>query len=166
MKPSISIELIAAKIYLVGGLKVMIDRDLAQLYEVETKYLTRQVRRNIGRFPDDFMFRLTRNEFQRCQIGTFGTSQKGSRKYLPYAFTEQGVAMLSGILNSNRAVRVNIQIMRTFTKIREMVQMNKELWRKVEIMERKYDGQFKVVFDALRKLFTPLTTRRKIGFHP
>ena len=145
----------------------MLDSDLAELYGVEPKNLTRQVRRNIKRFPDDFMFRLTKDEFLRCQIGTFGGSRKGSRKYLPYAFTEQGVAMLSGVLHSDRAIQVNIQIMRAFTKIREMLQVHKALWRKIEKMEKKYDRKFKVVFNALRQLLEPPEKPKpKIGFHP
>ena len=145
----------------------MLDSDLAELYGVEPKNLTRQVRRNIKRFPDDFMFRLTKDEFLRCQIGTFGGSRKGSRKYLPYAFTEQGVAMLSGVLHSDRAIQVNIQIMRAFTKIREMLQVHKALWRKIEEMEKKYDRKFKVVFNALRQLLEPPEKPKpKIGFHP
>ncbi len=162
----VSEEIIQEKIYLIRGKKVMIDTDLAALYGVETKNLTRQVRRNIKRFPDDFMFRLTKDEFLRCQIGTFGSSQKGSRKYLPYAFTEQGVAMLSGALHSDRAIQANIQIMRAFTKIREMLQTHKDLWRKIEGMEKKYDHQFKAVFDTLRQLLQPPEKpKRKIGFH-
>lgn len=142
----------------------MLDSDLAALYNVETKYLTRQVRRNIKRFPADFMFRLTPQEFLRCQNVT---SKQGGRRYRAYAFTEQGVAMLSSILNSDRAIQVNIQIMRTFSKIREMMQHHKELWRKIEAMESKYDSQFKVVFDALRKLLAPpQKPKRQIGFHP
>ena len=164
---AISDEIILEKIYLIRGRKVMLDNDLAELYGVEPKNLTRQVRRNIKRFPDDFMFRLTKDEFLRCQIGTFGGSQKGSRKYLPYAFTEQGVAMLSGVLHSDRAIQVNIQIMRAFTKIREMLQTHKELWRKIEEMEKKYDQQFRVVFKALKELLEPPEKpKQKIGFHP
>lgn len=165
--PDISGETIEGKIYLFRGRKVMIDSDLADLYGVETKQLTRQVRRNIKRFPDDFMFRLSKEEFQRCQIGTFGTSKKGSRKYLPYVFTEQGVAMLSGVLHSDRAIQVNIQIMRAFTRLRQMMQVHKDLWGKIKEMENKYDERFKAVFDALRQLLeTPVKIKRKIGFHP
>jgi hypothetical protein len=163
---SISSQSVLKRIFYARGKRVMLDRDLAELYGVPTKHLTRQVRRNGRRFPADFMFRLTKEEFQRCQIGTFGTSRKGSRKYLPYVFTEQGVAMLSGVLHSTRAIRVNIQIMRTFIKIREMMQTQKNLWKKIRQMEDKYDGQFKFVFDALRGLLESPLPRRKIGFHP
>ena len=156
---------IKRKIYLIRSKKVMFDKDLADLYGVPTKQLTRQVRRNIRRFPSDFMFQLTKEEFQRCQFGTFGTSQKGSRKYLPYVFTEQGVAMLSGVLHSNRAIEVNVQIMRTFAKIREMLQEHQSLWVKIQKMEKKYNEQFRVVFDALRELLMPpQKSKNKIGF--
>jgi len=161
----VSKEVIQEKIYLIRGRKVMVDHDLALLYGVETKYLARQVKRNLKRFPPDFMFRITKDEFLRCQIGT--SRLWGGRRYLPYVFTEQGVAMLSGVLNSDRAIRVNIQIMRAFSKIREMLHMHKELWRKIETMEKKYDGQFKAVFNALRELInSPKRPKRRIGFHP
>ena len=145
---------------------MIIDSDLAELYGVETKQLKRQVRRNIERFRDDFMFELTLEEYQsflRCQ---FVTLEKGKySKYLPYAFTEQGVAMLSSVLHSKRAVQVNIQIMRTFVKLREIISSHKELARKLEELEEKYDAQFKVVFDAIRKLMIPPEKpHRKIGF--
>ena len=162
---AISDEIILEKIYLIRGKKVMLDSDLAELYEVETKHLTRQVRRNIKRFPSDFMFQLNRDEFLRCQNVTSKQS-RGGRRYFPYAFTEQGVAMLSSVLNSERAVQVNIQIMRAFTKIREMLQTHKELWRKIEEMEQKYDQQFRVVFKALKELLEPpKKPKPKIGFH-
>lgn len=157
---------IQQKIYWIRGRKVMLDRDLAELYGVETKHLNRQVKRNRRRFPEDFMFQLSKDEYQRCQIGAFGTSQKGSRKYLPLVFTEQGVAMLSGILHSARAIHVNILIMRTFTKIRQMLETHKELRQKIEELEKKYDHQFKIVFDALRELLeVPAKPKRRIGFH-
>ena len=143
----------------------MFDSDLAELYEVETKYLTRQVRRNSERFPSDFMFRLNQDEFLRCQNVT-SEQGRGGRRYLPYVFTEQGVAMLSSVLHSKRAIQVNIQIMRAFTKIREMLQTHKELWRKIEEMEKKYDQQFSVVFKALKELLElPEKPKRRIGFH-
>lgn len=160
----VPIERIERKILLIRGQKVMLDKDLAGLYDVETKQLTRQVRRNIKRFPKDFMFRLRKEEFLRCQIGT---SKRGGRRYLPYAFTEQGVAMLSSVLSSERAILVNIQIMRAFTKLREMAIGYAKLKRKIEAMERKYDRQFKVVFDAIRKLLEPPPQpKRQIGFRP
>jgi hypothetical protein len=144
-------EIIENKIYLLRGKKVMLDRDLARLYGVETKQLTRAVRRNIDRFPLDFMFQLTieESDFLRRQ---FGTSSWGGARYLPLVFTEQGIAMLSSVLKSKQAIQVNIQIMRTFTKLREMVLGNKELRDKVEQLEHKYDGQFKAVFDAIKML--------------
>ena len=143
----------------------MLDKDLAALYQVETSQLTRQVRRNIERFPEDFMFQLVKEEFDNlmCQNGI--SSWGGTRK-MPLAFTEQGVAMLSGILNSKRAIQVNIQIMRTFTKLREMILSHKELQRKIEAMERKYDHQLKIVFDAIKQLLEPpAKPKRQIGFH-
>ncbi|MSR78178.1 MAG: ORF6N domain-containing protein [Candidatus Omnitrophica bacterium] len=159
-------DVLEQKIYWIRGKKVMLDSDLASLYGVATKQLNRQVKRNVGRFPEDFMFQITQDEFLRCQIGTFGSSQKGSRKYLPYVFTEHGILMLSSVLNSERAIQVNIQIMRTFSKIRQMLDAHKELRQKIEEMEQKYDSQFKVVFDALRQLLEPPEkTKRRIGFH-
>lgn len=167
MKNCLQIKPIEQKIYLLRGKKVLVDRDLAELYGVETKYLTRQVRRNIERFPGDFMFQLTKEEFQRCQIGTFGTSQKGSRKYLPIVFTEQGIAMLSGVLHSKRAIAVNIEIMRAFVRLREMIRSYHKLWKKLCAMEKKYEGQFKVVFEAIRGLMVVSEKPKPlIGFHP
>jgi hypothetical protein len=148
-------ERIEQVILLVRGHKVMLDADLAALYGVETKALTRAMKRNIGRFPPDFMFQLTKDEFDdlRRQSGT--SSSWGGRRYPPYAFTEQGVAMLSSVLQSQRAVQVNIQIMRTFVKLRRMLQSHEDLARKLAALEQRYDHQFKVVFDAIRELMTP-----------
>ena len=157
-------ETIEGKILLIRSKKVMLDRDLAVLYGVETKYLKQQVKRNVERFPDDFMFRLTRDEFNnlRSQIAT---SSWGGTRYLPYVFTELGVAMLSSVLHSKQAIQVNIQIMRTFSKLREMILGHKELQRKIEAMEKKYDYQFKIVFDAIKKLLgQPEKPKGKIGF--
>ena len=157
-------QIIESKILILRGKKVMLDRDLAALYSVETKMLKRAVKRNIERFPDDFMFQLIKEEFDnlRCQNGT---SSWGGQRYLPYAFTENGVAMLSSILNSKRAIQVNIQIMRTFTKIREMLATRKELRQKIGEIEKKYDHQLKVVFDAIRQLMSPPEAKkRKVGF--
>jgi phage regulator Rha-like protein len=157
-------ETIEAKILLIRRKKVMLDRDLAVLYGVETKRLKQQVNRNIERFPDDFMFQLTREEFNNLK-SQIATSSWGGLRYLPYAFTEQGVAMLSSVLNSKRAVQVNIQIMRTFIKLREMLLAHKELRQKIETMEREYDYQFKIVFDAIKKLLEPPEKPKgKIGF--
>ena len=146
----------------------MLDRDLAMLYKVPTRRLNEQVKRNKERFPEDFMFQLTKEEFEnwRSQIAMSNSEKMGIRRN-PYAFTEQGVAMLSSVLNSKVAIQVNIQIMRTFTKIKEIIMSHKDLQRKIEDMERKYDQQFKVVFDAIKQLLIPPEKpKRKIGFHP
>jgi len=157
-------EVIESKILLLRGKKVMLDRDLAVLYGVTTGNLNKTVRRNLDRFPEDFMFQLTNQEVKNL-IFQFGTSRWGGTRKFPYAFTENGVAMLSSILNSKQSIQVNIQIMRTFTRLREILGTHEELKRKIEQMERKYDGQFKVVFEVIRQLMTPPETRkRKIGF--
>jgi hypothetical protein len=143
---------------------VILDRDLADLYEVDTKQLKRQVRRNMTRFPDDFMFELTEDEFVnlRCH---FGTSRWGGTRYMPMAFTEQGVAMLSTVLKSERAIQVNIQIMRAFTMLRQMISSHDELREKIEAMEKKYDGQFRIVFEAIKELLDIKSKpKKKIGF--
>ena len=167
MSNLVSVELIAAKILFLRGKRVMLDKDLAKLYGVETKYLNRQVRRNIERFPADFLLRLTRKEYQeilRCQFGTLGTGKYS--KYLPNAFTEQGVAMLSSVLNSRQAILVNIQIMRAFVQLRRMLLTHRDLKRKIEAMEKKYDQQFAVVFQAIKQLLEPPAAKEKriIGF--
>ena len=162
---------VASRIYFIREKRVMLDTDLAELYGVQTKFLNLAVRRNTARFPDDFMFQLTLEEAEslRLQIAT-SNKGRGGRRYLPYAFTEQGVAMLSGILNSPRAIQANIQIMRTFTKLREMLATNELIRQKIEELERKYakhDQQFKIVFEAIRELLeTPKPPAKKpIGFH-
>ena len=160
------IERIASRIYFIRDMKVMLDGDLAELYDVETKILKRAVRRNIDRFPNDFMFELSKKEMEdwRCQFGTSNGDKMGLR-YKPMAFTEQGVAMLSGVLRSKRAVQTNIQIMRAFTKLRQMLSTHKDLKRKIESMEKKYDQQFQVVFEAIKQLLdTDAKPRKKIGF--
>lgn len=161
--------IIEGKIYMIRGHKVMLDRDLAQLYEVETRVLNQAVRRNIDRFPDDFMFKLTREEIMRIsQIVT--SSENPGSKTLKFSksvmvFTEHGVSMLSSVLNSPMAVQVNIQIMRTFAKLREIMTQHKDLARRLDGLEKKYDSQFKIVFDAIRQLMTPPDAKkRKIGF--
>ena len=162
----IPIERIEKAIYLIRGEKVMLDRDLSLLYEVETKMLNRAVKRNLRRFPPDFMFQLTADEADvlRYQIGT-SKRGRGGRRYLPYVFTEQGVAMLSSVLNSERAVLVNVEIMRAFVKLRQMLASNAELSRRLDELESKYDRQFKIVFDAIRQLMSPpVRDRKKIGF--
>ena len=162
-------EIVESKIFIFRDKKVMIDKDLAALYGVNVKYLKRQVRRNNDRFPADFMFQLTKEELKnwRCQFGTSNSADKMGLRYPPFAFTEPGVAMLSSVLNSKRAVQVNIQIIRTFIKLREMLLTHAELKRKIEEMEGKYDQQFQLVFDAIRQLLTPPEKpKRRIGFHP
>jgi len=162
----VTIEQIESSIYLIREEKVMLDEDLAQLYGVETKILNKAVKRNLDRFPEDFMFQLTAEESKnlRFQIGT-SKKQRGGRRYLPYAFTEQGVAMLSGVLKSPRAVKVNIEIMRAFVRLRQLMASHTELAGKLLEMEKKYDEQFKVVFDAIRALMAPPETKKKkIGF--
>ena len=159
-------EIIESKIYLLRGKKVMMDRDLAILYGVETKVLNQAVKRNLKRFPDDFMFQLNQDEALALSRSQFVTLKKGQNiKYLPYAFAENGVAMLSSVLNSERAIEVNIQIMRTFTKLREMLATHKDLQKKIDDMEKKYDHQFKIVFDAIKQLLAPPEAKkRKIRF--
>ena len=167
MKTLDFVKTIERKIYLIRAQKVMIDRDLAELYGVETKVLNQAVRRNRGRFPDDFMFQLTAEESGslRSQIVTLKTGRGQHRKYLPYVFTEQGVAMLSSVLSSEQAVNVNIEIMRAFVRLRQMLSSNTALARKLDALEKKYDVQFKVVFDAIRQLMSPLgKNQRRIGF--
>lgn len=158
---------IAALILTVRQHKVMLDSDLATLYGVETKALNRAVKRNLNRFPEDFMFQLTREEADalRFQSGT-SNEARGGRRYLPYGFTQEGVAMLSSVLHSPRAVAVNIGIMRAFIRLRQMALSADELVRKVGALERRYDDQFKIVFDAIRQLLAPPDPPRKhIGFH-
>ena len=160
----VPVERVESRIYVIRGEKVLLDQDLAQLYEVETKVLVQAVKRNQGRFPTDFMFQLTPEEFEnlRSQIVT---SSWGGRRTAPYAFTEQGVAMLSGVLRSERAVLVNIEIMRAFVRLRRMLADSTELSRKLAALEGKYDQQFKVVFNAIRALMkTEEKPKRKIGF--
>ena len=166
MKALVPVEMIEKKILLIRGEKVMLDAALAELYGVATKVLLQSVKRNIKRFPSDFMFQLNYQEVAalRSQIVT-SKAGRGGRRYPPYAFTEQGVAMLSSVLNSERAIEVNIQIMRAFVKLRELMATHKDLARKLDDMEKKYDAQFKVVFDAIRELMTPTEKpKRKIGF--
>ncbi len=143
----------------------MLDSDLALIYGVETKTLNRAMKRNLNRFPDDFMFQLTEIEGEslRCQIGT-SSSQYGGRRYLPYVFTEQGALMLGNILNSETAIETSIQVVRSFMRLREMVISHSELSKKLSQLEKKYDSQFKVVFDAIQKLmFAPEVPQKKIG---
>ncbi len=165
MKALIPVEIIEKKILLIRGEKVMLDADLAELYGAEVKHLKRQVRRNIDRFPADFMIQLSKEEYESLRRH-FGTLKRGEHsKYLPYAFTEQGVAMLSSVLNSERAIHVNVEIMRAFVRLRQMLASNAELAHKLDTLEKKYDTQFKIVFDAIRQLMTPPETKKgRIGF--
>jgi hypothetical protein len=158
-------ERIEKAILLVRGQKVMLDRDLAELYGVTTGNLNKAVKRNLDRFPPDFMFQLKQEEYESLRF-QFGILKKGQHsKYLPYAFTEQGVAMLSSVLRSKRAVHVNIEIMRAFVRLRQFLSAHKELEQKLEEMEMKYDEQFQVVFEAIRQLMTPPDPpRKRIGF--
>ena len=165
-KSLIPTERVEQAILLIRGQKVMLDSDLAQLYGVETKNLVKAVKRNIDRFPSDFMFQLKKGEFDNLRFH-FGTSRHwGGRRYPPYAFTEQGVAMLSSVLRSRRAVQVNIEIMRAFVRLRRILASHADLARQLAALERKYDGQFRVVFEAIRQLMAPPEPPgRKIGFH-
>jgi len=156
---------VESRILLIRGKKVMLDFDLAELYGVETKVLTQAVKRNSSRFPADFMFRVTRQEVAGLRSQIVTSSSWGGRRTLPYAFTEQGVAMLSSVLRSQRAVQVNIEIMRAFVRPREMLASNSELARKLAELEMKYDRQFHVVFKAIRALMAPPESGdRRIGF--
>ena len=163
MKALIPVEMIERKIYLIRGHKVMIDRELAELYGVETRILNQAVRRNLKRFPSDFMFSLTREEIMNLSQIVISSRIKHAPNV--FVFTEQGVAMLSSVLNSERSVQVNIAIMRAFVTLREMIASNKDLAKRLDELERKYDSQFKIVFDAIRQLMTPPEPKkRKIGF--
>lgn len=189
-KSLVPVERIEGAILLIRGEKIMLDADLAALYGVETRVLVQAVKRNAERFPPDFMFQLTKEEVDllrsqfvisksesplnqeesgilRSQFVISKISDpRGGRRYSPYAFTEQGVAMLSSVLNSPQAIAVNIEIMRAFIRLRRMLASHADLARKLEDLEKKYDAQFRVVFDAIRKLMTPLEPkRRRIGFH-
>jgi hypothetical protein len=165
MKALIPLEVIEQRILLIRGQKVMLSTDLAELYQVEPRVLVQAVKRNIARFPQDFMFQLTEEEFSNLKSQIVISSWGGLRRARPYAFTEQGVAMLSSVLNSERAIKVNIEIMRAFVRLRRMVASHADLARKLDALEKKYDAQFKVVFDAIRQLMTPPESKRRhIGF--
>ena len=162
-------EVLMNKIYLIRGQKVMLDEEIAELYQVETKRLNEQVKRNSERFPEDFMFQLTVQEFENLK-SQFATSSWGGRRKLPYAFTEQGVAMLSSVLNSTVAIQVNIQIIRIFTKMRELLLTNKDILLKLEKLEKDVSGNkqdIALIFEALKQLLAaPKVKRRMIGFKP
>jgi hypothetical protein len=160
-------ERILHAIHAVRGERVLLDADLADLYEVETRVLVQAVKRNLQRFPADFMFQLSEREWADLKSQSVISSSWGGRRTAPYAFTELGVAMLSSVLNSERAIQVNISIMRAFTQFRGMLTAHADLARKMDALERKYDGQFRVVFEAIRDLMTPPTPAKKpIGFRP
>ncbi|MEO6820501.1 MAG: ORF6N domain-containing protein [Ginsengibacter sp.] len=163
----VSEDSILEKIYVIRGLKVMLDRDLAEMYGVEVKRLNEAVKRNSSRFPDDFMFQINKNEFQNLK-SQFATSSWGGIRKLPYVFTEQGVAMLSSVLNSETAIQVNIQIIRLFTKMKQLILDNKDLWMKIEKIEQhliKNDEEIRTVFAYLKKLLIQDNTpRNAIGF--
>jgi len=161
----IPVERIERSILLIRGQKVMLSTDLAELYQVAPRALVQAVKRNIARFPKDFMFQLTEEEFSNLKSQIVISSWGGLRRARPYAFTEQGVAMLSSVLRSKRAIQVNIEIMRAFVRLRRMLASNKELARRLDALEKKYDAQFKVVFDAIRELMKPPESKKRpIGF--
>src|SRR6266480_2268355 len=179
-------ENVAQLVFLIRGEKVMLDADLAMLYGVEVRVPNQAVARNRKRFPADFMFRLSAKEYENLRSQTVMSEEKsarttyplrsqfviskhgrGGRRYLPYALTERGVAMLSSVLRSDRAVEVNIAIMRTFVQLRRLMDTNRDLARKIEALEKKYDEQFAVVFEAIKELITPPSPpKKRIGFHP
>jgi phage regulator Rha-like protein len=159
-------EVIENKIYLVRGHKVMIDKDLAALYGVRTKNLNKAIKRNINRFPEDFMFQLTGDEFKSLRFQS-GTSKqgRGGRRYVPYVFTEHGVAMLSSVLNSERAISINIAIMRTFARLRHMLATHKDLAEKLDKLENKtnqHDKDIFVIFETIRQLMTPPPAKARV----
>ena len=167
-KTVVPVELIASKIFEIRGKKVMLDRDLALLYGVETKKLNEQVKRNSKRFPDDFMYQLTKEEVANLR-SQFATSSWGGSRYLPHVFTQEGVAMLSSVLNSERAIQVNILIMRAFIRLREVLLTHKELAQRLDKLEKKYvehDEKIQAIFDAIKQLLAPepVEEKRIIGF--
>lgn len=165
MNEIIQLKDIVSQIFFIRGLKVMPDFHLASLYEVETRALKQQVKRNLSRFPADFMFLLNETEWKELITNCNNLGANKFSPATPYAFTEQGVAMLSGIIRSERAIKVNISIMRAFVKMREYIDENKELKKKIDLLESKYDEQFKVVFDALRQLLVQKSEpRNSIGY--
>jgi hypothetical protein len=173
-RPVIRESLVVSKIFMLRGQRVMLDYDLSDMYGIETRRLNEQVKRNLSRFPDDFMFQITEKEFENLKSQN-ATSRWGGRRKLPYAFTEHGVLMLSSVLNSRIAIQVNIKIMRVYTKMREVISANREIVQKLEKMEKtlakhdrtskKHEEQLQLVFRTLKQLLTPpLEPRRKIGY--
>jgi hypothetical protein len=164
-KPPLRVENISQRIHIIRGHRVMLDADLGELYGVTTKVFNQAIQRNADRFPEDFMFRLTEEEYSILRSQFVTSRLWGGRRYLPFVFTEQGVAMLSSVLNSKQAIQVNIAIMRAFVRMRRMLVSHEELASKVDILEKKYDSQFRAVFVAIRALMEPpKTPRRRIGF--
>lgn len=166
MRSVVPVEAIERKILLIRGRKVMLDSDLAKLYGVPTFRFNEQVRRNLQRFPEDFMFQLTKDE-HRSLISQFAISKigRGGRRFLPYVFTEHGALMAANVLKSEKAVEASIYVVRAFAKLREMIASHKDLARRLAELEKKYDAQFKVVFDAIRQLMEPVKPKpRRIGF--
>jgi hypothetical protein len=163
---SIPSEIIEQKIYLIRGHKVMLSHDLATLYDVEPRALVQAVKRNTNRFPEDFMFQLDEGEFKTLKSQIVTSSWGGARRARPYAFTEQGVVMLSAVLKSTRAVEASIAIARVFVKLRELLSSHADLVRRLDEMEKKYDDRFRVVFEAIRELMTPepVPPKQQIGF--
>jgi hypothetical protein len=158
-------DVIESTIFIIRGQRVMLSTHLADLYDAEPRVLVQAVKRNIERFPEDFMFQLSEEEFENLKSQFVISSWGGMRRATPYAFTEQGVAMLSSVLRSTRAVQVNIEIMRTFVSIRRIIAASDEISRKLDDLEKKYDQQFSVVFEAIRQLMIPSEKeRRRIGF--
>lgn len=159
-------DLITRRIFVIRGHKVMLSPDLAELYQVEPRALVQAVKRNADRFPEDFMFQLTAEEWESLKSQIVISSWGGARRATPYAFTEQGVSMLSSVLKSKRAVQVNIAIMRAFVQLRQLAGTHKDLADKIAAMEKKYDAQFAVVFKAIRQLLEPpQPPKRRIGFY-
>ena len=170
MKRSISAEKIEDSIFQIRGKKVMLDRDLARLYGINTGNLNKAVKRNVERFPEDFMFQLNKNEEDSLRFQSGSLKRGRHAKYLPYAFTEQGVAMLSSVLHSKKAIQVNIAIMRTFVRLKEIISAHKDLAHKLNELERKlekHDEEIHAIFEAIRRLMMPLEKpKQRIGFHP
>jgi len=166
-KPTVPAEIIEQKIYLIRGHKVMLSHDLAVLYQVETRVLVQAVKRNIERFPQDFMFQLNESEFSNLKSQIVTSSWGGARRSRPYAFTEQGVAMLSAVLKSDRAVEVSITIICVFVQLRQLLATHADLLRRLDEMEKKYDERFRIMFEAIRELMKPepIPPKRRIGFH-
>jgi hypothetical protein len=169
LSPSLAVKLIERRIYLIRAQKVMLDSDVAELYDVPAFRLNEAVKRKAKRFPEDFMFQLTKAEIGLTSQIAMSKNGRGGRRTAPYAFTEQGVAMLSSVLNSDRAVLVNVAIMRAFVKVREIMATHKDLAHKIEALERKYsdhDDEIQVIFKAIKNLLEPpLAPKRRIGFH-